>query len=310
MPAPRAKQISTDAYQALRSALSSIFWFKSSFETYVQTALRDVPEVIAGINFRTGPKREVVDVIVDRLMRKEMRYRDVTLRLMMEVASRSDFSELEKQEKADQLVPTARANVATLKKLVSGYEKDYLWKQQREAEEADLAQRLAAQRRFSDELEDLRVEFIAMAGYTESTPQERGIRFEKFLNRVFELFDLEPRLAYSLDREQLDGAFSFDTDDYVVEAKWRKTPISRDEADTFDAKVKRKGRNALGLIISIDGFTSAAIQEYSTRSSFITMDGADLMGVLSGLVRLEDVLRRKKRHVNETGECYFPVSQF
>lgn len=310
VPGAPPKQISTDAYQALRGALSSIFWFKSSFERYVRTALRDAPEVLAGITFSTMPKREAVDVIVDRLMQREVRYREVTLRLMLEVANRADFSELARQEKADQLVPSARAAVGEMKRIVAGFERDYRLQEQREAEQAANAERLASQTRFADELEGLRETFLSLATNQVMSPQQRGVEFESFLNRLFELFDLEPRLAYNLEREQLDGAFSFDTDDYVVEAKWRKSPITREEADAFDAKVKRKGRNALGLMISIDGFTSAATGEYSNRSSFITMDGADVMAVLTALVRLEDVLRRKKRHVNETGACFFPVSMF
>lgn len=75
--------------------------------------------------------------------------------------------------------------------------------------------------------------------------------------------------------------------------------------------MERKGKNALGLLVSINGFTSDALAVHSQQGAkFITMDGADLFAVLNGHIRLEDVLARKKRHVNETGECYFPVSQF
>src|SRR5262245_61872764 len=61
----------------------------------------------------------------------------------------------------------------------------------------------------------------------------RGLEFEDFLNSVLALFDLEPRFAYSLENEQIDGAFSFDTDDYILEAKWIHAPVSREQADAF-----------------------------------------------------------------------------
>lgn len=139
--------------------------------------------------------------------------------------------------------------------------------------------------------------------------QHRGREFEPFLNRLFGLFDLEPRLAYSLAHEQIDGAFTFDTDDYIVEAKWCKDRVSREQADAFDKKVERKGKNALGLIVSVNGFSSDAVIQYSQGTKFMTMDGPDLMAVLNGQIRLEDLLQRKRRHANETGECYFPVSK-
>jgi len=304
------KQVSPNAYQALRDALSVIFWWKRSFARYVRTALRDSPEVLGGLDLTSMPKREAVDEIVDRLMRREDKYQAVTLRLMLEVANRTDFSELADVEDGAAKVAVARSKVQALKAMVRPYEALYQEQQRLEQEQADYRARLAKQRRFSDELAELHAEFLAMHKQTEKTPQQRGTRFERFLNRVFELFDLEPRLAYNLEREQLDGAFSLDTDDYIVEVKWRLQPLNREEADAFDAKVKRKARNALGLIVSISGLTADARQEYSSRSTFITVDGLDLIAVLSGLVRLDDAILRKKRHVNETGECYFPVSHF
>ena len=92
---------------------------------------------------------------------------------------------------------------------------------------------------------------------------ERGRQFENFLNSLFALFDLSPRLAYSLANEQIDGSISFDTDDYIIEAKWTKVPVSREQADAFSKKVERKGKNALGLIVSINGVSEPARRAYA-----------------------------------------------
>ncbi len=142
-----------------------------------------------------------------------------------------------------------------------------------------------------------------------SNPQARGKAFEGFLNQLFGLFDLNPRAAYSLEREQIDGAFSFDTDDYILEARWRQEPIGREHLDVFKSKISRKGKNALGLYISVSGFTSDALQEYSASTPFITLEGGDLMAVLDERIPLDELLHRKKRHANETGGCYFPASR-
>jgi hypothetical protein len=77
--------------------------------------------------------------------------------------------------------------------------------------------------------------------------------------------------------------------------------------DVFAKKIERRGKNALGLFISINGFTRDALAEYSKSTPFITLEGADLFMVMEERVRLEDLLRRKKRHANETGDCYFPA---
>lgn len=112
-----------------------------------------------------------------------------------------------------------------------------------------------------------------------------------------------------MEREQIDGAFSFDTDDYILKAKWWKKVMGREHADVFAAKVRRKGKNALGLNVAINGFTKDALDEYADSTPFITMDGMDLLAILDERVKLDDLLRRKKRHMNETGSCYYPASQ-
>jgi hypothetical protein len=94
-----------------------------------------------------------------------------------------------------------------------------------------------------------------------------------------------------------------------MEAHWWQEPIGREHLDVFKSKISRKGKNALGLYISVSGFTSDALQEYSASTPFITMEGGDLMAVLEERVPLDELLQRKKRHANETGECYFPASR-
>ena len=43
---------------------------------------------------------------------------------------------------------------------------------------------------------------------------------------------------------------------------------------------------------------------YSTGSPFVVFNGDDIYLVLDGSIRLEDLLRAKKRHVNDTGDCH------
>jgi hypothetical protein len=60
--------------------------------------------------------------------------------------------------------------------------------------------------------------------------------FEVLLTELFLLFDMEPRLSYNLPHEQIDGSLSFDTDDYIVEARWRQQPTGREHLDVFRRK--------------------------------------------------------------------------
>jgi hypothetical protein len=53
------------------------------------------------------------------------------------------------------------------------------------------------------------------------SPQERGLRFERFLSKLFAAYQLAPRGAFRLVGEQIDGSFLLHAETYLLEAKWR-----------------------------------------------------------------------------------------
>jgi hypothetical protein len=66
---------------------------------------------------------------------------------------------------------------------------------------------------------------------------------------------------------------TFNTDHYVLEAKWWKERIGRPLLDVFKANIERKGKNTLGLYMSMSDFTSDALAVYGYSTPFITMGG-------------------------------------
>lgn len=299
------KRLDPRAYNALADALAVIYWNKTPWERFIRGALQDVPEILARLDF-SATKREAAGQLVDLLMANEGRYQEVTISLMLSVAKMDSFPNLASQADGERMIAQAKEAVAELQgwtqrhqQIVDAHQ-DYARNLAKASEEASKV------RAFSESLSRLRDEFLGLHGRSDD-PQARGMALESFINKLFKLFDLEPRAAYSLEREQIDGAFSFDTDDYVLEAKWWHKAMGRGHLDEFATKVRRKGKNALGLYVSINGFTKDALDEYKDSTPFITMDGGDLMAVLDERVRLDDLVRRKKRHMNETGSCYFPA---
>jgi hypothetical protein len=300
------KQISPAAYGALANALAVIFWNRKPFERYLRRALRDHPELLAQIDF-DDLKRVVAEEVVDRLMANERRYQDITLGLMLDVSHMETFTNLEQQRDRTYLVPQAEAAVAELRRFTAQYGE--LLRAQAEFAK-DLEQYRSSvqkQQNLAESLDALKAEFLALQG--SSDPQGRGREFERFLYRLFALFDLEPHLAYSLKYQQIDGSLTFDTDDYIIEAKWWKEKVEYKDVVLLNDKVLRKGRNTLGLFISVSGFTSGALEAFREKTSFITMDGGDIFYVLDQRIRLDDLLRRKRRYASDTGSCYCPVSQ-
>jgi hypothetical protein len=304
------KRISTEAYQALRNALPVVTWNKRPFETLVRTALREHPELISGLNF-TDTKRNVADQLIDNLITYEDKYQEVTLRFMLELSSMSKFPNLEQiKDDEDRMVRLAEAKdaVSHLKQVTQQYSSDLKETELRDVERKAAAAQAEAIRHFSDEVASILQRFLDLG--KEIDKQARGYAFESLLADLFLLYDLEPRLAYSLELEQIDGSFSYDTDDYIVEARWRDKPVDRGDGDIFAAKVKSKGKNAMGLMVSISGFTSALTERFKESTPFMTLDGNDLYTVLDDRIRLDDLLKAKKRHANDTGSCHLPASTY
>lgn len=302
------KRLSTEAYQALRDALAVMTWYKRPFQTFLRTALRDNPELLVGLDFDGGTKREVADDLVGRLIDREVRFQDVAIRLMLDVAALTRFPDIERLEEPDRSLRLSEAQeaVAHMKALTEQFAERIAEQERSAAERASRKAQAAALRRFEDDLADLKARFLDLSVATDA--RQRGYDFETFLADLFKTFDMEPRLGYSTDLEQIDGSLSFDTDDYIVEAKWISGPVSRETADAFAAKVRRKGKNALGLLIAVNGFSGPALRAYAEETPFLTMDGADAFLVLDGRIRLDDLLKAKKRHANETGSCHLPAS--
>lgn len=301
-------RISTASYENLREALSVVTWYKRSFERLARGLLRDQPELLAQLSF-SGTKRETANMVVDILMSDERRYSDLTLEIMGELASMERFPDFDRLEDKDRLkrqreAERAVTNLKASLKKESSARDEAAAKRQKIDEYRKESQQQAS---FKANLDRLKKSYLALTQQQEH-PQERGLALEKLLNDLFALFDLEPRLAYSSNVDQVDGSFRLDTDDYLIEAKWTQKPLGRDQADIFVQKIARRGKLAVGLLVSINGFSEPLRAAYATSSSFITMDGSDLFLVLDDRWPLDEALLAKKRHVNETGSCHMPLT--
>lgn len=67
--------------------------------------------------------------------------------------------------------------------------------------------------------------------------------------------------------------------------------------------------STIGLMISMSGFTEAAVQkaEAGGRILVVLMDGQDLAPVLQGLQDFTEIIKRKLRHAAEKGEAMYRV---
>ncbi len=300
------KKIAPAALQCLKDALTNVYWYKSELRSFLSHALSD-PAVLARLNWQDY-KRNIVATLVDHLARNEDVYQRDLVRLMDEVSRVDDFSHLERLEEGKQKAEAAKKSVVALRKQMAGFKE--IRDEEKDAERRRQAahQRLLRVNAVQVKLKEITSELLLLLGSDE--PQKRGFRLEKVLKELFQLFDLDPKASFRIVGEQIDGAFSFEGTDYLLEAKWQQEPIGAAELDGMAGKLSRKLDNTLGLFLSINGYSEDAVKAHSSgRRLVILMDGSDLMAVLEGRIDLVQLLLRKRRHASETGNIYLRIHE-
>jgi hypothetical protein len=300
------RRVTPAAITALREALTEVYWYKSDLRSFLTAALNR-PELLARLDWGDY-KRNIVGSLIGYMAQHQDQYMEDLVVLMFEVARFRDFGHLARLENGEAKVKRAQASVNALREHVGGHEQ-LLAEQQVAAERRRVAFEAALQKQaVRDRLTELSRQFIEIV--SPADPQQRGFKLERLMNNLFELFDLDPKASFRVVGEQIDGAFTFDKTDYLFEGKWQQAPVDVAILDIFNGKIGRKLENTLGMFLSINGFTPAAVETHSSmRPSMILIDGNDLMAVLEGRIDLIDLLFRKRRHASQTGNIFLPARE-
>jgi hypothetical protein len=291
------KKNSPQAIMALKEALSVIFWKKDDLMDFLKLTI-ERKAIISTINWG-GLKRESVKELIERMTSRPDLYENDLMALLIAVTDMTDFPQLEYWDEDGSKRKKAKLAVENLRKHTIGYIQ--LTKEQEESNKRrqETEKKIAKNTSIEEELLELKNLFNTLA--TNNNFQQRGFQFEKFLNDLFLLYELDPKSSFKNMGEQIDGAFTFEGTDYLLEAKW-KQQVNRTDLASFTFKVEGKLKIAMGLLITVDGLTPEAISP--EFKSIIIMDGLDLIAILDGRISLPDLLYKKRRRANETGNIY------
>jgi len=301
------KKFSPAAVTALKDALVNIYWKKQDLRNFISLTIKN-STILLTIDWDNNRKYESVNELIDRMVQRRDIFENDLFELLKETANMDDFSHLKQWDDADIKIKKAKESVTILRRHTSGYFVIEQEKKDSEVRHKKLNENVFKIKIKEDRVNDLKNKFMILA--TEQNAQKRGRELESFLNELFTLFDLEPKRSFALKDEQIDGAFTFENSDYLLEAKWQQKPVETGDLKKFAGTLSSKLKNTLGLFISIDGFSQGA-RELSGQvaTGIILMDGMDLNAVLDGRIDLHHLLFRKRRHAAETGEIYYPVNK-
>lgn len=299
-----SQRVSPAAINALKEALCSVYWYKKDLRSFLSNALPDV-SLLGRLNW-DDYKRNIATSLVETLARTDGHQH--LLVLVEEVCRIEDFSHLEQVEDGKQKAAAASKAVASLRKLWLNHSDVMASRERTEAARVASGARLRKNDEVSTRLADLNKRFMALV--TSTDPHRRGYDLESLLRDLFDLFDLDPKASFKVEGDQVDGAFVFESMDYLLEARWRAAAADANDLDGLAGKLQRRLDNTLGLFISMNGFTEGAITAHTGmgRRTIILMAGSDLVAVLEGHLTLPTLLGRKRRHAAHTGEIFLPAA--
>lgn len=142
-------------------------------------------------------------------------------------------------------------------------------------------------------------------------PQKRGYAFEKFLNTLFNTFNMKSRSPFRLVGEQIDGSIEFEGNIYLIEAKWQNALVGNADLLVLNGKVGGKATWSRGIFISYSGFTPEGLEAFSKGrpTNLIAATGQDLYFILEGGMPLDQMIRLKSRLAAEEGRVFVSVQE-
>lgn len=300
------KTFSSEATLALKEALTHIYWKRKDIKAFIYHTIEN-KMIVSTINFENSTKEDSVSILIDRMLSRQDIYHDDLLRLFDAILHFKDFSHLNKWENAKIKIATAKNAVEALRKHAKGF---FQLKEEQERS----VERIKAYELMQHEKEIAKARVSCIKDSFQhlvslDDNKQRGYAFEAFLNDLFEFYDLDPRRSFKIMGEQIDGAFTFENTDYIVEAKWQADLVNAGELYKFAGKISGKLKMTLGFFISFNGYSNEALKvDAPGIKSMILMDGHDLMAVLDERIDLTELLYKKRRHAAEKGNIYLKVS--
>ena len=300
------KRVSTQTLIALKDALTNIFWKKKDLRQFVELTLEN-SLIVSTIDWNENTKIESVSQLIDRMAKRPDIYQTDILKLIQEVSNFNDFSHLKIWDDSDSKIRKAKISVEKLRNQSKGYFDTIEELKKAESARIKNQEKIKETINYQKKLDDLKNKFFEIA--INKDAQKRGLLLEKFLNDLFNFFDLDAKNSFKILGEQIDGSFTFDNTDYLLEAKWQKKLINAQDLYGFSGKIQGKLKNTLGLYVSLEGYSTESTKtDNPIVKSIILMDGSDLMQVLEGRIKLTDMLYIKRRHAAQTGEIYYKIT--
>lgn len=288
----------------VRDALLKSFWRKPTLRQFLLR--HHVKEVFLATWAPDETKRELLDRLFPKLEATQAGQK-VIKQIAISLADQIAFPDLKGWEDESEKQRAASEAVAALKAyLVKAKAEETSHKEKEAIREA--AQKQKEKRRQQcqslDKLEDCLLALVPSQG-----TQQGGYDFQTWFYDLVEFYEVPCRRPYINVGRQIDGTVTVEGTTYLVELKFPQNQSGATDIDSLLAKLTNVADNTMGLMISMAGYSSVAINQASGKKTpLILMDYGHVMALLQGAWKLGELISRLRRHVSQTGEAYLAMS--
>ncbi len=281
-----------DIKNCMKDCILSIFWPRQQIFEFLKTNGCTTQDLKRIESFQEAQlaRGQMVDLLFQQLeLRTDKgigQFRSM-LQSLMEWAHFDKYY-FDKLRKLDRSV--AERNINHLKQLAEI--RDARLKEERERR----IQREVEKQNPKKTLDELKALFLNLMRKNASSEekQNRGYQLERILIELAKLSSLTITDPFRNKGEQLDGAFKYEGEHYLLEARWRDKDQSNESLYQFAHKTEGRmyGR---GVFVSVNGFSDDAVKMLVVGKAIktILVDGEDLILVLEGSMTFAEMIDAK-----------------
>jgi hypothetical protein len=253
-------------------------------------------------------KRNFLDRVFHQLQKSDKR-KAVIFEMARNLSEQTTFPDLRNLEDSAQKIADATNAVAELKSYLRIQEQEIQSERDREeAKKRAREERQKVQRSLTDKSK-LQQRLDALHPIVGT--QQGGYQFQDWFYDLLDFSEIQNRRPYVTAGRQIDGSLTLEGTTYLVELKFTGSQASAPDIDSLRSKVDDKADNTMGIMVSISGYSSVAINQASGRkTTLLLLDYTHLYLFLAGMLSFEEVITRVRRHASQTSEAYLMVSKF
>ena len=288
-------------------ALLKSYWYKKTLRSFLRRS--GIPTLLLGDLSDEESKREWLDQIFPKLEESEQG-QAIIQQMANALAEQKSFPDLVKHEDAAEMTRQAQEAVAALGKYLAEKRAEQVSEQEKErvrkvAQEVQ-ARNVRSQTDLVKLQERLNNELCPQLG-----TQGGGYAFQDWFYDLMAYFEVDCRRPYNDKGRQIDGSITIDGTTYLVELKFTTQQANAPDIDSLLAKVNTKADNTMGIMVSMSGYSSVAVDQASfARTPLLLFDHRHLYMVLGGIETFSNMVRRVRRHSSQTGSAFLPTSEF